>query len=101
MVSIVENWAIIIGLVVSVSAAEPESQFEELTIEVEQIENFEDYPMLLLQEPGDQVIVRVRSTKRPGCKKLEGKQVSIRVRRGANPQILFAHPDWSLDTTEY
>ena len=98
MVSIIENWAIIIGLVVSVSGGGPDSRFEDWTVEIKQIESFEDYPMLLVQKPGDRVIVRVSTAVRQRSAYPCGKQVSIRVRRGSDPQLLFAHPDWSLDT---
>ena len=97
MVSIIENWAIIIGLVVSVSGGEPESRFVDLTVEVERVEHFQAYPMLLVQEPGERVVIRVSSAGLRRCVDPSGKQVSIRVRRGSDPKLLFAHPDWSLD----
>lgn len=101
MVSIIENWAIIIGVVVGISPVEPEFRFEDLTIEIERIENYETYPMLLIQKPGDRVAVRVLSTQLRGCADPNGAKVSIRVRRGTDPQRLFAHPDWSVETAAH
>lgn len=99
MVSIIENWAIIVGFVVGIAPVESDSRFQDVTVKIAGIESFESYPMLLVQKPGESVAVRVRSAQIHGRANLNGTQVSIRVRRGTDPQLLFAHPDWSVDTT--
>ncbi len=96
MVSIIENWAIIIGMVIGIAPAEPGQKFGELIIEIERIEAVENYPMLLQQKPGEKIQVRVRPEQLGMLSDHLNSKVSIRVRRGQNPQVVFAAADWKF-----
>jgi len=94
LVSIVENWAIVVGLVAGITTVEPKSNFMDLKVEVQRVENLESYPNLINKHVGDEVTIRVQANQIAAVDNLVDTQVKIRVRRGRSPDILFAHPDW-------
>lgn len=97
MVSIVENWAMIIGIVIGMTPAEPGHKFATLIMEIERIEKIENYPMLLQQKPGDRIKVQVRPSQIEAVPCILNSTISIRVRRGQDPEIVFAATDWTPD----
>ncbi len=95
MVAIVENWAIIVGVVVAVMPAASDDRLGTVSVRVERIDTYRDYPNLFRATPGD--VVRIRATREqigdPG--KLPSNRVTIRARRGREPGTGFAAPDWA------
>jgi hypothetical protein len=100
MVTIIENWATIIGIVISIAPAEPGQKFVTLTLQIERTEAVENYPMLLQQKPGDRIMVRVLPEQLGSTSGLVKSKISIRVRRARDPQIVFAAPDWTAEAQE-
>jgi hypothetical protein len=97
MVQIVENWALIIGIIVGMLPAEPGEQFATLRVEIQRVEQVQDFPMLIQQKPGDCIAVRVRPEQIEQMGGLIGSVQSIRVRRGRDPDIAFAASEWRAD----
>jgi len=98
MVAIVENWAIIVGVVVAVLPAAPGDRLGTVSVRVERIDTYRDYPNLFRLRPGD--VVRIRATREQigdPCK-LPSNRVTIRARRGREPETAFAAPDWVAET---
>lgn len=94
MVAIVENWALIIGIVIGVVPVEPGGKFATLTVQVETVEPVQGFQMLVRQQKGEQLSVRVRPDQIAGADDLVGSRQSIRVRRGRDPDLVFAAHDW-------
>ena len=98
MVTIIENWATVVGTVVSVAPAESGQNLVTLTLNIERIESYKEYPMLLQQKPGDRIMVQVRPRQLGSASSLVDSRISVRVRRGRDWQIAFAAPDWTAES---
>lgn len=100
MVAIIENWTIVTGIVIDIAPAEPGQKFMTLTLQIEQTEMVENYPMLIQQKPGDRILVRVLRAQLGPTSGLVKSTISVRVRRARDPQVVFAAPDWTPETQE-
>lgn len=93
MVQIVENWALIIGTVLGFVAGGDSGGG--LSVRIDRIDPVPGFPMLLTQQPGDVVTIKVRPGQCSESTCPAGKSITIRVRRGRDPESLFADPQWS------
>lgn len=93
MVSIVENWAVIIGTVIGIVQADVAPDTARLEVRIERIEPFENYPMLVTQKPGGRISISVPNSKIGDG--LLNAPIEVRVRRGRDPDLVFAAPDWN------
>lgn len=93
MVAIVENWAVIIGTVMGIVHGGMAPDTAGLDVRIERIEAVHGYPMLLTQKPGDRITISVPDDKVDDG--LLNAPIEVRVRRGRDPSVVFAAPDWS------
>ena len=93
MVSIIENWAVIVGTVVGIAHPGVDPGTAVLDVRVENVRPFESFPMLVTQKPGERVSIDVRNTEVGD--ELLNAPIEIRVRRGRDPDTVFAAPDWN------
>jgi hypothetical protein len=94
VVSIIENWVLVFGIVTGLSLTGEPGSDPALTVRVEQVRSVAEFPNLLQAQPGDQIEIQVRRSQLEAADELLGKKVVLRVRR-AGPTRLFAHPDWT------
>lgn len=93
MVSIIENWAVIIGTVVGITQADMDPNAALLDVQIDRIQHYESYPMLITQKPGERVTINVKNAK--VGEGLLNAPIEVRVRRGRDPRVVFAAPDWN------
>jgi len=98
MTQIVENWSRISGRVESWDAPTSPNDEGILTVRVKQVgsvatEKGAAYPNLLERVKGTTVRIRVPAAAVPRVRARAGEEITLDVRRGRSPDLLFAHPD--------
>jgi hypothetical protein len=95
LVSIIENWALILGIVVGIMPPTSDN-YREIIVRIEQVKPVKGFPNLVQQKSGEQVTIRLRSSQLAGITDLTGRHVVIRARRGG-PKNIFADPAWTAN----
>ena len=98
MTQIVENWSRLSGRVESWEPPKIPNDEGILTVRVEQVgsvakEKGAAYPNLLEGVKGTTVRIRVPAAAVPRIRARPGEGVTLVVRRGRSPDLLFAHPE--------
>lgn len=93
MVSITENWAVIVGTVMGIAQADTVPNTAVLDVQVDSVRPFESFPMLVTPKPGERISINVKNIKVGD--ELLNAPIEIRVRRGRDPDMVFAAPDWN------
>lgn len=92
MVSIIENWAVIVGTVMGIAQADMDPNTAVLDVQVESVRPYESFPMLVTQKPGERISINVKNIEVGD--ELLNAPIEVRVRRGRDPDKVFAAPDW-------
>lgn len=100
MVSMAENWCLLMGIVVGSVPTPPGERLAALEIRVERLEPYKQYPMLVHKSAGDTVVLRATSVQIGDAERLVHERISVLVRRGQNPDVVIAAPDWVAPGTD-
>ena len=92
MVSIVENWALVLGAVASVLPAQDGDARREISVTIKDVRPVAGFPNLMRAGPGDDFRIFVQPNQLD-VDNLVGTKVLIRVRLGTALKA-FAHPGW-------
>ncbi|MBE9636908.1 hypothetical protein [Salipiger mangrovisoli] len=94
---IVENWAYLIGVIMSVLPSPQMADFYEVHIRLEASEKVVDFPMLVQGAPGDEIVILARTGQISAPDAAAGKAFAARVRAaGPQPLTYYVAPDWRL-----
>jgi hypothetical protein len=92
MVQAIENWADLSGTVREVRPRPGVSQMNELVLEVEQADDVEGFPNLLVEAPGSEVAVAIEAATLQAAGVEPGAKVRCRAQRAA-PNVVVGHPE--------
>ena len=93
MVSIIENWAVIVGTVMGIAQADMDPNTAVLDVRVDSVRPFESFPMLVTQKSGERISINVKNIEVGD--ELLNAPIEVRVRRGRDPDTVFAAPEWN------
>jgi hypothetical protein len=91
MVSIRENWTQLSGTVTAVRAKEGHHGTLEVDVKVDRTHPLEGFADFLSDRVGATVTIRLKQTDANNERLVPGAYVSMRVRRGRQPDEVFAH----------
>jgi hypothetical protein len=94
MVQIIENWSVIVGILVGIIAAPQGGDGRgAVRVQVDRVEPVAGFANLLADRVGDTLEIVVTAEQLASARDHVNQPVRIRARRGG-PTRLFAHPDW-------
>jgi hypothetical protein len=91
MVSVIENWTDMEGIILSIRQSETLSNFMEAEVMVEKANDIEGFPNLLKNTLGETATVFIPKDLATKLHLNKGLRISFRARGGMNK--IFAHPD--------
>ncbi len=96
MSQIIENWAEIIGILISILPAEQYPGFVELNVRVETVAEIEGYKNLIAIEEPNIISILVKAPKFENLEVTPDHTIHLRVRaEGPPPLVYFADPNWT------
>ena len=90
---VVENWSRIAGRVESWTPPKDAEDHGVLVVRVERVSDVKGYPNLLEKADGTALRVRVPPSAAAKLDPADGAAVTVDVRRGREPGIVFANPE--------
>ena len=95
MVTIIENWTEVVGIVVALLPSPTRDGFLEMELNVEEVRPVADFPNLVQARPGENITVLIRTSQVADSRPKAGTEVDLRLRAAGPPLVYFADADWS------